>query len=99
MDIATNLASQVRDRGEDAARQEVALNLRKPQFHLVEPRRVRRREVQPHVRMFEQEGAHGLGLVGREIIRDDVNLAPLRLSGDDISQEGDVSPGNDGNLK
>ena len=45
--------------------------------------------MQPHVRMLEQEGAHGLGLMRREIVRDDVNLAPLRLTGHDVAEEVD----------
>jgi len=36
MDISTNLASQVGDGGENATRQQVSLDLRKPQFDLVE---------------------------------------------------------------
>ncbi len=45
--------------------------------------------MQPHVRMREQEGANGLGLVRREIVRDDVNLAPRRLTGHDVAEEVD----------
>ena len=37
--------------------------------------------------MREQEGAHGLGLMGREIVRNHVNLAPLRLAGHDFLTE------------
>jgi hypothetical protein len=37
VDVSTNLAGQVGDGGNDAARQEVPLDLRKPQFDLVEP--------------------------------------------------------------
>jgi hypothetical protein len=36
-DVATNLASEIRDGRENAARQKVALNLGKPQFDLVQP--------------------------------------------------------------
>ncbi len=43
--------------------------------------------MQSHVRMREQEGAHRLGLMGREIVRDDVDLAPLRLTGHDVAEE------------
>src|SRR4249919_4209760 len=89
MDIATDLASQVGDGGEDAARQQVPLDLRKPQFDLVEPRRVGRREMQLHVGMLEQERAYGLGLMRREIVRNDVNGAALRLTGDDVLEEVD----------
>src|SRR5512147_3125705 len=37
--------------------------------------------------MREQEGANGLSLVGREIVRDDMNLASLRLTGQDVAEE------------
>src|SRR6516164_10111918 len=40
-----------------------------------------------HVRMLEQEGAHGLGLMRREIVRDDVIRSALRLTGDDLGEE------------
>ena len=42
MDISTNLASQVGDGGEDAARQQVALDLRQPEFDLIQPGRIAR---------------------------------------------------------
>ena len=45
--------------------------------------------MQPHVRMLEQEGAHGLGLMGREIVGDDVNVSSFRLTGDDVAEEVD----------
>ncbi len=46
-------------------------------------------EMQPHVRMLKQEGANGLGLMGREIVRDHVNRAPRRLTGHDVAKEFD----------
>jgi hypothetical protein len=89
MDISTNLAGQVGDGGKDAAREQVSLDLRKPELDLVEPGRIGRREMQPHVRMLKQERAHGLGLMGREIVGDHVNLAALRLRGNDLAEEVD----------
>ena len=44
--VAPNLARKVRDRREDSAGEQVAFDFRKPEFHLIEPRGVRRREVQ-----------------------------------------------------
>src|SRR5688500_8625958 len=89
MDVATDLASQVGDGGKDAAREQVSLDLRKPEFDLVQPRRISRREMQPYVRMLEQEGTHRLSLMRREIVRDDVNRSPFRLTGDDVAEEVD----------
>jgi hypothetical protein len=40
-------SAQIGDRGEDAAGDDVALDPGEPQFDLVEPGRVSRREVQP----------------------------------------------------
>src|SRR5205814_5905055 len=77
--VATNLPRQVGDRREYPARQELTLDLRKPKLDLVEPRRVCRCEVDPHVRMREQEGPDRLRFVRREIVRNDVNVAALRL--------------------
>jgi len=46
----------------------------------------RLREMQMHIRMREQEGGHGLGLMRREIVRDDGNRATLRLTGNDLCE-------------
>src|ERR1700726_2348123 len=89
MEISTNLASQVGDGGKDAARQEVPLDLREPELDLIQPGRIGGREMQPNVRMREQERANGLGLMRREIVGDHVNLSPLRLTGDDVAEEVD----------
>ena len=39
--------------------------------------------------MLDQEGAHGLSLMGREIVRDDVNRSPFGLTGNDVAEEVD----------
>lgn len=39
--------------------------------------------------MFKEKRPHGLGLVGRQVVGDDVNLAPLRLRGDDVAEQFD----------
>jgi hypothetical protein len=49
--VAPNLAGQIRDRCEDAARDQVALDLGEPELDLIQPQGVRRREVQMDVRM------------------------------------------------
>ena len=45
-DVATDLARQVGDGRKDAPREQVALDLAKPELDLIQPRRVRGREVQ-----------------------------------------------------
>src|SRR5687767_7559520 len=86
-DIPSDLAREIRDRGEDAAGEQVALDFGEPEFHLIQPRRIRRREVQPHVRVRDQERAYGLRLMCREVIDNHVDLAPLGLAGDDLTEE------------
>ena len=51
--VFANALGQVGDGREDAAREQIALDLREPQFDLVQPRRIGRREVQPHLRMID----------------------------------------------
>ena len=53
---------------------------REPDFHLIEPRRPRRREVEVHVRVSLQP-AVVLRLVGIEVVEDDMDLA-VRIGGD-----------------
>src|SRR5215469_3917249 len=47
-DVPHELSAQIGDRGEDATGDDVALDPGEPQFDLVEPGLVSRREVQPH---------------------------------------------------
>ena len=88
-DVATNLPREIGDGREDAPRKQIALDLGEPQFDLVEPRRIRRREVKVHVRMLDQDGTDRLGLVRRQVVRDHGNLTSLRLRGHDVAEEFD----------
>ena len=49
--VPHELSAQIGDGGEDATRDDVALDPGEPQFDLVEPRRVSRREVRPDARI------------------------------------------------
>ncbi len=84
-DVATNFLREVSDGREDPPSDEIAFDLRKPELDLVEPGRIGRREMQLHVWMLQQKRPHGLGLMRRQIVGDDVNLAPLRLRRDDLA--------------
>src|SRR6266480_3639681 len=86
-DVSTNLPREVWDRGKDAERQQVAFDLRKPEFHLVQPRGVGRREMQMHVWMLLKKGLDRLRFVSREIVHDHVDLSTARLARDDVRQE------------
>src|SRR5205809_8146915 len=59
-DVLQELAPQVRDGGEDPARKEIPLDLRKPELDLVEPRGVGRRVVDGDARMRCQPDLHAL---------------------------------------
>src|SRR5918993_3384387 len=88
-DVATNLAGEVSDRREDAAREEIPLDLGKPELDLVEPRGIRGREVEMDVGMVQQERANRLGLVRGQVVGDHVNLLSLRLAGYDVTEKRD----------
>jgi hypothetical protein len=54
-DVAHELLREVLDGGEDAARDHIAFDLGEPQFHLIEPGRVRGREMQMNLRVGLQK--------------------------------------------
>jgi hypothetical protein len=61
-------------------RDNVALDLGKPQFHLIEPGRIRGREMEADSGMLLQKLLHRFGFVGGEIVQHDVNLScPARF--------------------
>src|SRR6266566_143049 len=89
VDVASEFASQVGNRGEDAARDDLAFDLGEPDLDLIEPRRVSGREVKPDSRMLLEELADRLSFVRGEIVEDDVNLLPRRAQGYDLLQKRD----------
>ena len=64
VDVTTELATQVRDRGENAAGDDLAFDLGEPDLDLVEPCGIGRGEVKLHVRVLLQEVSNELGFVG-----------------------------------
>src|SRR5947209_20454584 len=86
-DVSPNLASEIRNRGKNAAREEIALDLREPELDLVQPRRVGRGEMQPHSGMLNQKRSDRLRFMGREVIGDHMNRSPLGLAGHDVAEE------------
>src|SRR6266478_662842 len=87
-DVAHELARQVVDRGEDAAGDDVAFDAAEPEFDLIEPRGIGRSKMQVHLGMIGQELCDPLGLMGREVVGDDVDLASLGLQRSKLAQEG-----------
>jgi hypothetical protein len=71
-DVAHGLARQVLDRGKDPAGDHIAFDPAEPEFNLIEPRGIGGSEVQVHLGMIGQELRDPLGLMGREVVGDDV---------------------------
>src|ERR1700712_5104708 len=86
LDIAANLAGQIRQRREDPAGEQVALDLAKPEFDLIQPRRVGRREVQVDAGMGLQERLYAFGFVRRQVIENRMNLLS-RVGGHDVAEK------------
>ena len=78
---------QVGGAGEDAARNDVALDAAEPILDLVQPGTVGGREMHGDVGMIGEEGINGRGLVAADVVADDVNLAPFGLTGDHVREE------------
>ncbi len=62
-DVATDLASEIWNRGEDAPGDEVPLDFGEPDLDLVEPGRVGRSEVKADVGVMTEEVANALRLM------------------------------------
>lgn len=87
-DVAHELSLQVGQGGEDPACDHIALDLGEPQLHLVEPGGVGRGVMQMDPGMLGEERIDAFGLVGREVVTDDMNLFAFRLVRNDVGQEG-----------
>src|SRR5918994_3142495 len=74
IDEGVDRRAQLGDRGEAGALKRAAGEDREPDLDLVEPRRMGRRKVEVDVLVPGEPGV-ALGLVGREVVEDDVNLA------------------------
>ena len=88
-DVAHEFSLEVRHGTEDAASNDIALDLSKPQFDLVEPRRIGWSVVQMNPWVLSEKFGHLVSLVCREIVSDDVNRALCRLAGQDIGEKPD----------
>ena len=76
-----NFRDRLVDRFEHPTGNEVPFDIGKPQFNLVEPRRVGGREVKGHLGMLFEKSGYPLGLVGGQMVQNDVNLSALGLGG------------------
>src|SRR5205814_9499167 len=59
------------------------------ELNLVKPGRVGRRVVHLHLRMRGQKLLDKFRFMGREVISNDMNLPPPRLTGHDVREKGD----------
>ena len=84
-DIASDFAGEVGFGSKDAAGDQIALNFGEPDFDLIEPGGPGRREMEMDVRVT-LEPAVVLGLVGVEIVENDMEFA-ARMLGDDAVHE------------
>ena len=66
-DIAHQLTVQILQSGKDASRNHITLDAREPVFHLIQPRRVRRCVMQPHVAVLLQKLLHTCGFVAADV--------------------------------
>ena len=86
-DVTHELARQVVDRGEDPAGDHIAFDAAEPEFDLIEPRGIGRSKVQVQFGMIGQELCDPLGLMGREVVGDDMDLATPGLQRNNLAQE------------
>src|SRR5215467_10545805 len=88
-DVAHNFAIEIFDRTEDAAGDEVSLDFGEPDFDLIEPGGVSGRVMNPHFGMTSQKIADRFGLMGAQVIADDMDGLLLRLASDESLQKRD----------
>src|SRR5258708_1533413 len=87
-DVAFKFTGQVLDRGEDSAGNDIALDLGEPVFYLIEPGGVGRGVVKMDFIVSREELLNPSGLVGREVVGNEMNLLAARLIGDQLGEEG-----------
>jgi hypothetical protein len=88
-DVAKDFSSEIVDGGKDASSNDVPLDFGEPDFDLVKPGRVCRCKVNADLGMIGQKVLDELGLMGGEIVSDDVDLASEGLGGHDLGEKVD----------
>src|SRR5258708_19160586 len=86
-DVAEELAREILHRGEDAARNHVALDLGEPDLYLVKPAGVGRSVMDPNGGVGFQEFENRFGLMCTQVIGNDVNFATSRLIGNYLGKK------------
>ena len=88
-DITKDFSSKIGDGGENAAGDDLSLNLGEPDFDLVKPRRIGRCNMDADLGMTGQEILDELGFMSREIVGNDVDLASEGLRGHHLGKKVD----------
>ena len=88
-DVAHELPCEVGGGLKDAASDDLAFQLGKPELDLVEPAGVGRGEVKMHIGMAAEEVPDPLGLMSRQVVGDDMDLLVEGVLGDQCTEEGD----------
>ena len=88
-DVAHELARKILYGSEDTSRNNVALNLGKPNFDLIEPTGIGRGVMDPYGWMGLEELENILGFMCARVVGHDMNLSTLRLAGDDLAEKVD----------
>ena len=86
-DIVHDGSSELRDAGVRPSTEGLLGQQREESLHEVEPGGVRRREVQNESTILLQETLDGRGLMGRQVVENDVNLEALRHVRIELSEE------------
>src|SRR5687767_5365249 len=86
-DVAGDFPGQIRFGSKDAPGNQIALNIREPDFDLIEPGGVSRGIMELNLGVSSEELSDGLGFVRRKVVDDHVNLFARRLRGDHICQK------------
>lgn len=86
-DVADEPGREILYGSEDAPRNNITLNLRKPHFDLVDPTEVGRRGMNPNRGVGRKEFTNFLCLISTQVVGNDVDLVTCRLAHYDLSEE------------
>ena len=86
--ITHELTRRVIDGAEDPAGDHIAFDAGEPQFDLIEPRGIGWSEMQVQLGMLGQELCDPLGLMRREVVGDNVDLAAFGFQRHDLAEKG-----------
>jgi hypothetical protein len=86
-DASSDFVSEIRDRCENASRQEVPLDLRESEVKQVQPKRVRGRGMNPHVGKLDQRRPDGVYILWVDRLSAVTSISSFRPASHDVAQE------------